>query len=97
MTNHDARNRWLSCDRLSNPEIGCHAILRRLVTRDGQTVARYLTDPEMRTDDHVTGGPNTSICDGPRTIVDVRRNKDGIATAVQVDSYGTWYLGELKP
>lgn len=87
MTNHEARNRWLSCDRLSSPEIGRQVILRRLVTRDGQTVARYLTDPDMRTDDHVTGGPNTSIYDGHRMIVDVRRNKDGIATAVQIDGY----------
>jgi hypothetical protein len=87
MTNHDGRNRWLSADGLGVPAIGQQVILRRLVTRDGHDVARYLTPTDGRTDDHVTGGPNTSIYDGCRMIVDVRRNKDGAVTAVQIDSY----------
>ena len=86
MTNHDGRNRWLSADGLSSPTIGASVILRRLVTRDGRDIARYVTDPDLRTDDHVTAGPHTSICDGDRTIVDVRHgNGGGRATAVKVD------------
>jgi hypothetical protein len=59
--------------------------LRRLVTRDGKDVGHYATDPELRTDDHVAHGPNTSIYDGPRTIVDTLRGKDGRVTAILID------------